>query len=135
MQGIMISQKAFQTIVIFALAPVVFSQTKPSGVSGRQPPATLAQLMRGIIFPASNVIFAAQTENPADVKPAAKPAMSPNLLTSTFGKWDAVENSSLALAEVTTLLTISGRKCSNGVDVPLKTLTGRRSYKHFTKQV
>lgn len=84
------------------------------------PPATLAQLMRGILFPASNVIFAAQTQDPASIKPAADPSSSPNLLTSTYGKWDAVENSSLALAEVATLLTVSDRKCSNGVDVPLR---------------
>jgi hypothetical protein len=32
--------------------------------------ANLAQVMRGIVYPASNVIFAAQTTNPADVKPA-----------------------------------------------------------------
>lgn len=83
-------------------------------------PASLAQLMRGMIYPASNVIFAAQTQNPAEIKLAADPAMSPNLLTSTYGKWDAVENSSLALAEAASLLGAAGRKCSNGVDVPLK---------------
>jgi hypothetical protein len=31
-----------------------------------------------------------------------------------------VENSAIALAEATTLLSIAGRKCSNGVDVPVK---------------
>jgi hypothetical protein len=30
--------------------------------------------MRGILYPASNVIFAAQNDNPADVKPAKDPA-------------------------------------------------------------
>lgn len=104
---------------LLALAPLAFSQARTSAGATR-PPATLAQLMRGIIYPASNVVFAAQTQDPAQIKPAADPAMSPNLLTSAYGKWDAVENSSLALAEVATLLTVPGRKCSNGVDVPLK---------------
>ena len=36
--------------------------------------ANLAQLMRGILFPASNVIFAAQGDNPNDVPPAKDPA-------------------------------------------------------------
>ena len=35
-------------------------------------------------------------------------------------KWQAVENSALALAEAANLLTIPGRKCSNGRDVPIK---------------
>jgi cytochrome c553 len=31
-----------------------------------------------------------------------------------------VENSAIALAEAASLLSIAGRKCSNGVDVPVK---------------
>lgn len=82
--------------------------------------ATLAQLMRGTLFPASNVIFAAQGENPADVAPAKDPSSATNLLASSYGKWQAVENSALAIAEVANLLTLPGRKCSNGQDVPLQ---------------
>ena len=78
-----------------AMAQMASTKAAP----GLRTPANLAQLMRGIIYPSSNVIFAAQTQNPAEIKLAADPAMSPNLLTSTYGKWDAVENSSLALAE------------------------------------
>jgi len=82
--------------------------------------ATLAQLMKGILYPSSNVIFAAQSENPADVKPAQDPSTATNPLASSYGKWEAVENSSLALAEAANLLLLPGRKCSNGLDVPLK---------------
>jgi hypothetical protein len=87
-----------------------------------QPPiyANLAQLMKGLLFPNSNVVFAAQGDNPADVKPASDPSLSPNPLTSTYGKWEAVENSALGMAEAATLLTLPGRKCSNGRDVPLQ---------------
>ena len=81
--------------------------------------ATLAQLMRGTLYPASNVIFAAQDQNPADVPPAKDPSIATNLLASSYGKWDAVENSALALAEVANLLLLPGRKCSNGRDVPI----------------
>ena len=82
--------------------------------------ATLAQLMKGILYPSSNVIFAAQNENPADVKPAADPSISVNPLASTYGKWEAVENSGLAIAEAANLLILPGRKCSNGRAVPLQ---------------
>jgi hypothetical protein len=82
--------------------------------------ATLGQLMKGILFPNSNVIFAAQSDNPAEVPPAKDPSMATNTLASTYGKWEAVENSSLAIAEAANLLTIPGRKCSNGLAVPLQ---------------
>jgi len=76
--------------------------------------------MKGILYPASNVIFAAQEQNPADVPPAKDPSTATNPLASSYGKWEAIENSALALTEAANLLTIPGRKCSNGRDVPLR---------------
>ena len=81
--------------------------------------ATMAQLMKGTLYPASNVIFAAQDQNPADVPRAKDPNMATDLLTSSYGKWEAVENSALAVYEVANLLSLPGRKCSNGLDVPV----------------
>jgi hypothetical protein len=83
-------------------------------------PANLVQLMRGTLYPESNVVFAAQDVNPAEVPHAKDPSMATDLLASQYGKWDAVENSALAIAEVATLLSIPGRKCANGLDVPVK---------------
>lgn len=82
-------------------------------------PATLAQLMKGIFYPSSNVIFAAQGQNPAEVPPDKDAATAVNPLASAYGKWEAVENSSLAIAEASRLLRIAGRKCSNGRTVPV----------------
>jgi hypothetical protein len=84
------------------------------------PPATLNQLMRGTLYPSANVVFAAQDVNPADIPRAKDPNMATDLLTTVFGRWEAVENSALAIAEVADLLTVPGRKCSNGADVPVK---------------
>jgi hypothetical protein len=96
------------------------TQTKGAAASpARQTPATLAQLMKGILYPSSNIIFAAQGDNPADVPPAKDPATATNPLASSYGKWEAVENSGLAIAEAANLLTIPGRKCSNGRAVPI----------------
>src|SRR5262250_737125 len=81
--------------------------------------ANLAQLMRGILLPNSNVVFFAQSNNPAEVKPAADPSSATDALASTYGGWIAVENSSLALSEAARLLTVSGRVCSNGRPVPV----------------
>jgi hypothetical protein len=82
-------------------------------------PANLAQLMKGTLYPASNVMFASQSDNPADVPWAKDPNMTTDPLASVYGKWEAVENSALAIAEVANLLSLPGRKCSNGLDVPL----------------
>jgi hypothetical protein len=92
-------------------------KTAAKGPTG--PPATLSQLMKGIFYPNSNVIFAAQNEDPAKVAPAKDPSVAVNPLESSYGKWEAVENSALALADGAALLTVRGRKCSNGKPVPM----------------
>ncbi len=83
-------------------------------------PANLTQLMRGTFYPSANVVFWAQDENPDAFPHAKDPNMATDLLGSSFGKWQAVENSALAISELATLLNVPGRKCSNGVDVPVK---------------
>jgi len=77
-------------------------------------------MMKGIFYPASNVVFSAQDQNPANVPRAKDPNMATDLLTSSFGKWDAVENSALAISAIADLLTIPGLKCANGVEAPVK---------------
>jgi hypothetical protein len=82
--------------------------------------ANLTQLMRGTLYPESNVVFAAQDVNPAEVPHAKDPGMATDPLASQYGKWEAVENNALAIAEVANLLTLPGRKCANGLDVPVR---------------
>lgn len=109
----------------FALAGERLHAQTPARAPGRggatapQVEATLGQLMKGILFPNSNVIFFAQSEDPAKVPPGKDPALATDPLADTYGKWEAVENSSLAVAEAANLLTIPSRKCSNGVPVPI----------------
>ena len=81
--------------------------------------ANLLQLMRGVMFPQSNVIFAGQMDV-STVPHDALPAMSTNPLASVYGGWEAVENSSLALAESAKLLVVPGRTCANGKLVPVE---------------
>jgi hypothetical protein len=81
----------------------------------------LNQLMRGVLYPASNVVFSAQIDNPGDVKfvPGQDPSLATDPLKSTFGGWQAVENAALALTESANLLLIPGRNCANGLPVPM----------------
>jgi hypothetical protein len=85
-----------------------------------QPYSSLAQMMRGIPFPASNIIFDTQTEDPAAQK---KPAEGSKGATATFasvyGGWQLVENNALAIAETANLLLVPGRLCENGRPGPL----------------
>jgi len=83
------------------------------------PPAMdVNQLMRALFFPHSNVVFYTQRFNPADVKHASEPSAATDPLNGVFGNWEAVENSALLLSDAADLLLTSGRKCSNGKDMP-----------------
>jgi len=90
--------------------------------SAAQPHASLAQVMRGIPFPNSNIIFDTQSLDPAalkDKKPGDTGAGASAQYNSVYGGWQAVENAALALEETANLITIPGRLCENGKPVPL----------------
>lgn len=86
----------------------------------------LRQVMRGILFPNSNVVFFAQGNDPAAVPKDADGTTSVNPLASVYGGWEAIENSSIALAEAANLLTIPGRMCANGKPVPVQAADWQR---------
>lgn len=95
-------------------------QAQPArGSTAHAPDATLRQLMRGIMFPDSNIIFAGQLDV-SKIPPALAPDKSTDLVTSMYGGWQAVENASLALAESTDLLLKPGRVCADGKPVPVE---------------
>ena len=72
LDGLVASAKAQNVALTLTLTgPVPKGATKAKATakaSGQ--PATLSQLMKGIFFPNSNVIFAAQNDDPAKVPPA-----------------------------------------------------------------
>jgi hypothetical protein len=108
--------------MLAACALSLMAQT-PSTNPSQQVHADLNQLMRGVLYPAANVVFSAQADNPAEVMERARdrdPTMSTDPLTNAYGGWVAVENAALALAESANLLSIPERRCSNGVPVPTK---------------
>lgn len=97
-------------------------------VPSPQPYATLAQMMRGIPFPASNIIFDTQTEDPgAQKKPTEGARGATASFSSVYGGWQAVENNALAIAETANLLLVPGRMCENGRPAPLD----REDYRKF----
>jgi hypothetical protein len=86
-----------------------------------QPHATLAQMMRGIPFPASNIIFDTQSQDPGAQKKAETDTSrgATASFSSVYGGWQAVENNALAISETANLLLVPGRMCENGRPVPL----------------
>ena len=102
-----------------ASAPPKPRATAASATTAPKVEANLLQLMRGIVYPASNVIFAAQEDfSKQPVPPDA--STSPNPLTTTYGGWQAVENAGLAIAESANLILMPGRMCSSGRLAPVQ---------------
>ena len=108
------------SLLLVVCAMPLVAQAPATTSATQQVYADMNQLMRGVLYPAANVVFAAQGDNPGEVKfiPGHDPSMSTDPLTSTFGGWTAIENAALALAESSNLLLIPGRSCSNGVPAP-----------------
>jgi hypothetical protein len=85
------------------------------------PHGTLLQVMRGIPFPASNLIFDIQSNDPG--KPV-KPGDGTGNATQQYGSiaayagWNAIESAAVAIQETANLVMIPGRKCGNGQPVP-----------------
>jgi hypothetical protein len=85
-------------------------------------PATgdLAQMMRGIMFPNSNLIFDAQTNDPgAPKKESSTGGGASATFASVYSGWQVVEGAAVALAEGADLVLKPGRLCSNGKPVPV----------------
>ena len=92
---------------------------RPPAKSGAKPTGTLAQIMRGIYFPNSNLIFDVQQTDPA--APRTAPAGG-GTATATYGTaysgWEVVENAAVALTDGVDLILTPGRLCQNGKPVP-----------------
>jgi len=102
-------------------SPAPAPATAPAAPAA-QPYANLAQVMRGIPFPNSNIIFDTQSLDPEaqkDKKPGEQGVGASAQYNSVYGGWQAVENAALALQETANLITIPGRMCENGKPVPL----------------
>ena len=98
--------------------------TEPAASEGmsQKPYANLAQMMRAIPFPASNIVYDAQNIDPAappKEAPGGADAGATKNYSNIYGGWPGVENAALALQETANLLLIPGRKCMNGKDAPL----------------
>jgi hypothetical protein len=85
-----------------------------------KPDGSLAQLMRGILFPNSNLLFAVQDNDPG--APPKKPdaaAGGSHDYSNVYSGWEMVESAAVALEESADLIMKPGRLCSNGRPAPV----------------
>ena len=112
--------------VALALAAVVAATaaTAQAPAASDPPTANLAQVMRAILFPNSNIIFNVQAQDPAEPKPSYVPESGGfswvDWGAGIYTGWEVVENAGIALEEVTDLVMKPGRTCTNGRPVPLE---------------
>jgi cytochrome c5 len=97
-------------------APMVAATHPPTG--------TVNQLMRGVFFHNSNLIFSIQ-EVEAKSLPPPPPASRPDGLTTfdwglmIYTGWPAVENAATSIADASGLLLQPGLRCENGRAAPV----------------
>jgi mono/diheme cytochrome c family protein len=88
-----------------------------------QPIGNLSQVMRGIFFPSSNIIFNAQNHDPGAPKEAYQEGKTgfswADWGAGIYSGWEVVDYAALSLAEAAPLLTTPGRRCENGKPVPV----------------
>jgi mono/diheme cytochrome c family protein len=106
--------------------PAVRTSSAPAataaGASLPPPEGNLAELMRAIAFPNSNIIFNVQIKDPA-AQPKKEPASSPFDYaawgSTVYPGWLAVDQAAIAITETAPLLLTPGRRCQNGRPVPV----------------
>ncbi len=84
------------------------------------PVGTLAQVMRGIYFPNSNLIFDVQMRDPGQPREVGDDGTVSSTFSGIYTGWQVVENAALALAEGASLINKPGRLCENGRQVPVR---------------
>ena len=117
-----------KALIVVAVVLVLGCSTQPEvpPAPAAQVQATLNQVMRGVLFPNSNVIFDAQDKDPGAPAPPADPSAASNPYNSIYGGWEGVENASMALYEVANVIQLPGRKCQNDKPVPLEEETFKK---------
>jgi mono/diheme cytochrome c family protein len=87
------------------------------------PVGNMAQLMRGMLFPTSNLIFNVQKQDPG----APRPAYQSNAVGFSWADWGAgiypgwemVDYAAVTIGESAPLMLTPGRRCENGKLVPV----------------
>ena len=100
------------------------------GLTLPPPAGNLAELMRAIAFPNSNIIFNVQNIDPgvATKREAGSKFNTVEWGSGIYPGWQAVELAAIAIIETSPLFLTPGRRCQNGRPVPVD----RADWKKYT---
>jgi mono/diheme cytochrome c family protein len=91
-----------------------------------EPLGNLAQIMRGLFFPNSNLIFNVQSHDPGEQKkgsPVPNPAAGSfswvDWGAGIYSGWELVDNAAVVLADAAPMMLLPGLRCENGKPVPI----------------
>jgi S-disulfanyl-L-cysteine oxidoreductase SoxD len=94
-------------------------------VKAYPPLGNMAQLMRGVFFPNSNLIFTVQTRDPAVPPPPPTPEQQKQGFSvfdwgqGIYGGWETIDNAAIAIADASPLMLMPGIRCENGRMAPI----------------
>jgi mono/diheme cytochrome c family protein len=104
-----------------------------AGLTLPPPAGNLAELMRAIAFPNSNIIFNVQNVDPA-IATKREPGAKFNTVewgSGIYPGWQAVELAAIAIIETAPLFLTPGRRCQNGRPAPVD----RADWKKYTAEL
>ncbi len=106
-----------------SLTAIAFVAPPGAVPAAAPPPGNLAQVMRGILFPSSNLIFNVQNQDPGQQKMGWQPGDTPfgwaDWGAGIYSGWELVDYAAIAIAESAPLMLTPGRRCENGRPVPI----------------
>jgi mono/diheme cytochrome c family protein len=94
-------------------------------VKAYPPLGNMAQLMRGVFFPNSNLLFTVQTRDPAAPQPKPSPEQQSQGFSvfdwgqGIYGGWETIDNAAIAIADAGPLMLVPGIRCENGRLAPV----------------
>jgi hypothetical protein len=117
----------FLTASLLAQSSVPTSSATPTS----RPVGTLNEVMRGIYFPNSNLIFDVQVNDPGAAKATVGKPGSATRYASVYTRWEELEYAAVALIDGVDLILAPGRACQNGMPVPVS----QADYRRFAQEM
>jgi len=105
------------------------ARTATAGAAVFPVTGTMNQLMRGILFPSSNVLFDVQTQDPGAGSKGGTARADASATTTRYGDvyapWLVVDAAAISIAEIGPVL-MQPRRCENGKPAPVEREDWRR---------
>jgi hypothetical protein len=117
-------EAALKTIALPGAQTAAARPAAPGSAPTFPPSGNMAQLMRGVLFPAANMIFNVQRYDPGAPPPKTNLSKEAGFSWVDWGAgvytgWEIVDYSAVALGETAPLMLAQGRRCENGRPVPI----------------